>query len=124
MVLLSIPKLFEQFDPFTNPPWNELDGQTISREEVLAHIKSGELIKPPKYNSRKPETKEQHINRIAWYVVHGWGDSVITINLNWYPDWIVTDGCHRTCAAIIRNEEFICGNWEGPIDKARLFFYD
>lgn len=131
MVLFSVSKLAAVFDPFNDPPWDELQGQTISKEEVLALLAAAndqdnpkKLIRAKKYSFLHPETKEQHINRIAGYAKRGWGSSTITLNFAYYPGWIITDGCHRFAASIVRGDEFICGNWEGSIEKARLFFYE
>lgn len=123
MVLFSIKKLFDLCNPFNNPPWDELQGQSISFKEIGTHFTTKTLYRPKKYCRLNPETKAQHINRIAWYIKRGWGQSTITANFNFFPGWCITDGTHRFSAAIIRGDEFICGNWEGNLETAKEFFY-
>lgn len=119
MVLLTVAKLATLYNPLANPPWEELQGQTITSNEIKNWIDENKMTRPKKrYQAKNPETKEQHINRIAWYVSKGWGQSTITLSFH-NNHWPIHDGNHRLAAAIYRNEEFIAANWEGSRDKLR-----
>lgn len=57
-------------------------------------------------------TAEEHAERIAFYVVNGWENETIHIDVGcpsfgFCPDWIVLDGNHRLAAAIFREDKQI-----------------
>jgi len=108
MMLVSLHKLIKIVNPLISPPWKEVK-EPISMEEInLAHA----VTPTSEYSAFKPETRRQHIEKIAFFVKNGWKDDPITIvfNKDLYP---IYDGNHRLCAAIIRNDDFICANVEG-----------
>lgn len=121
MVIFSIHKLTKYYNPLVKLPWNELKYQpAISVEEISGFLNSGEMKKPKaSYDPFKPESRDQHLNRICWFISF---PKPIILELNFNLPWPIIDGNHRLCAAIYNNEEDICGNWEGPIEKARLIF--
>lgn len=117
-MLVSLSKLVQIVNPLTSPPWKEVI-EPISIEEVL-NTKSGKPTS--EYSAFKPETRKQHIEKISFFIKHGWNDDPITIvfNKDLYP---IYDGNHRLCAAIIRNDDFILANVEGNRDMLRKISY-
>lgn len=124
MVVVSVEKLANIYNPLLNPPWRESVNwdKPIYKEEILELAKTN-LPRPQEYNSFQPESREDHIKRIAYYVKHGWGEGAIKLNFNW-GDWPIDDGNHRFLAAIIREDKFILANWEGSRAKLKSFIYD
>lgn len=65
------------------------------------------------------QTKQYHIQRIAYFVVHGWNDlidiDVGVPSLGYVPEWIIQDGNHRCAAAIIRGDQTIKASFSGDI---------
>lgn len=96
---------------------------SISREEIEDRIKFGKLIQYSEYNSVTliSETRIDHINRIAWLVVNGWGDSPVHIDFM-DSDWILYDGNHRFSAAIIRNDDMIWSEVYGNAYEIRALY--
>ncbi len=108
MMVVSLNKLLNFVNPLISPPWKEIK-EPISAKEVLnSHISE----EKSEYDSLKPESRAQHIAKIAYFVKNGWKDEPITLvfNKSLYP---VYDGNHRLCAAIIRNDDYILANVEG-----------
>lgn len=118
MMVVSLDKLLKIANPLTSPPWKEVS-EPILKEEVLnSNITEGNS----EYNPFNPETRNQHIAKIAFFVKNGWNDEPITIVFNQalYP---IYDGNHRLCAAIIRNDDFILANVEGDREKIKEIAY-
>lgn len=96
--------------------WNSLDEpiQPIDVLRVIAKKDAGHLNpypEPAPGSSSCQWTRDDHIQRIAWFVVHGW-DIPIEVNLqnqpdDFYPGWPVADGLHRVAAALVRLDEYI-----------------
>jgi hypothetical protein len=70
-------------------------------------------IQPVEVDSTDAWTREEHINRIAWFVIHGW-DTPIEIKIdgvssrdNFFCGWPVVDGLHRVAAALVRLDDSI-----------------
>lgn len=66
-----------------------------------------------------------HARRIAWLMKNGW-DAPIDIDvgipsLGYYP-YILTDGHHRLCAAIMTGESWIKAQISGSVDYAFKLF--
>lgn len=116
MMWVQVKTLLKYCNPLVTPPWGS-NILPISREEVQTRIHLGNLTPYREYNpvTLIPETKFDHINRIAWLVVNGWGDSAIAIDFN-SNEWIIYDGNHRFAAAIIRNDQMI---WAEVYGEAR-----
>lgn len=125
MMWVSVQLLADQFHPLIDPPWEEISSG-INKKEIQAAIMRGQLEQLPPYNSMAPpETRQQHINRIAWYVVNGWGDSYITIDLNApFICWPVTDGNHRLAAAIYRGDDMIWADVYGSQEQIKKILYE
>lgn len=117
MMLVSLPKLLKIVNPLDNPPWKEINS-SILKEEIINITEEYGL----EYDPFQPQTRQQHIKKIAYFVKNGWNDDPITIifNQNIYP---IYDGNHRFCAAIIRNDEYIIANVEGSSTKIKEISY-
>lgn len=125
MMWISVKNLASVCNPLAHPPW--ISGMLpLTREEIESRIKRGVLLRYPEYNPVNliPETREDHINRIAWLVVNGWGDNPISIDFNYgkmfKPFWPLYDGAHRLCAAIIRNNDMIYCDVYGSHDEIKM----
>lgn len=72
------------------------------------------------------ELTQWHSERIAYLVVNRWADAIyIDIgvpSMNYQPNWIITDGNHRVCAAIYRGDKFIEASITGDVDYAKELF--
>lgn len=117
-MLVSLKKLIKIVNPLADPPWKEII-EPISFQEI-EQAQEANIIS--EYNPFKPESREQHIAKIAFFVKNGWNDDPITIvfNQDLYP---IYDGNHRLCAAIYRNDDFICANVEGNIKFIKQISY-
>ncbi len=77
---------------------------------------------------RRLWTREKHIARVAYLVVHGWRDP-ITIDVG-VPEiasrrighWFVPDGNHRVAAAIYRKDATILAMVDGSLREAYNLF--
>lgn len=118
MMWVSVKKLSQFCNPLQNPPWNGIFSPILEKE-VLDTIALGWVTKPERdYDAWRKETRQEHVNRIAWYVKYGWGDSHITIDFTYdiKSDGIF-DGNHRAAAAIIRGDEMIWADVYGSKDQ-------
>jgi hypothetical protein len=117
-MVVNLKKLTDIVNPLKSPPWKELSSEILP-EEILSAKSS---IDTEEYDSLKPQTRQQHIEKIAFFVKNGWKDEPITIvfNKDLYP---IYDGNHRLCAAIIRNDDFILANVEGDRKKIKEIAY-
>lgn len=106
---VSVKRLAELANPLVNPPWIG-NIAPITREEI-AEVCKNPINPPDDYDGYYGESRAEHINRIAWYVVHGWGDSSIELYMSY--SWIIFDGNHRLAAAIYRGDEMIAANVYG-----------
>jgi len=118
MMLVSLTKLLRIVNPLDTPPWKEITS-SISKDEINSTIATNYGLE---YDPFKPQTRQQHIRKIAYFVKNGWNDDPITIifHQNIYP---IYDGNHRLCAAIVRNDEYIFANVEGSFLKIKEISY-
>jgi hypothetical protein len=112
--ILSIPVLADFANPFDQTVWEGLD-VPIMRSEVEV------MLDYPLHPDQGPcKTRPDHARRIAWFVVNGWTDpievDVGVPHLNCWVRWMITDGNHRTAAAIYRGDPTIEGSFGGSID--------
>lgn len=117
MMIVDLKKLINIVNPLKNPPWKEVKDQ-ISKEE----IKNASPQYSMEYDPFKPESRQTHIERIAFFAKNGWNDEPISLifRKNVYP---VYDGNHRLCAAIYRNDDWIASNVEGDTSIIRSLQY-
>ena len=121
MMWVSVELLSKMCNPLVNPPWDKLM-EPITYQEIA---EASESTTEPKqaYDSFFGESRQMHINRIAWFAIHGWHDAPIEINMN-DVSWVVWDGNHRLAAAIYRGDEMIWADVEGPKDRIALLYQD
>lgn len=119
---ISVAKLSTEYDPFESDVWDT--GELISKDEVITAIREKRLMSPE--DAKDYSHKNSHIERIAWFVVYGWSDSIevdFGIPGMYYPNWGITDGNHRFAAAIIRSSNWIIADWAGAEDTMQEFEY-
>ena len=107
------------YNPFKSDIWYEV-GKPIKKSDVAYAIKNKRFISTP-VGSNRP--KEDHIQRIAYLVAHGWNDAIhidvgIPSLVGGHVDWIVEDGHHRLAAAIYSKRKTIKADISGSIDYA------
>jgi hypothetical protein len=112
-VHLNLAKLVDRSDPFR--AWGfELP---IQVSEVLEVLKSEQLSSP----GNPAQTRMEHIQRIAWFVKHGWHDPIeIDVGvpeLHCHVDHVIIDGNHRAAAAVVRNDPTIQANASGVVHE-------
>lgn len=111
-------------DPFESVVWRGLT-TPITRQEVQQALDSGCLLSTPLLNSGAVinfPTRQEHIERIAHFVVHGWGDS---IDIEPSPgDWPIQDGNHRLAAAFFRGDPEVSVVVFGIMEHIREMFGD
>ena len=75
----------------------------VELNEVQDSIDEGRLNSPDENGACRSEVypRSWHIERIAWFCVHGWRDP---IELDSRSSWPITDGNHRFAAAIFRED--------------------
>lgn len=102
---VSVENLNEIYHPFEHPPW--FDTQPISTDEVQNAIADKQLNNQPhEPNVMKPASKEYHIQRIAYLVIHP-DHNPITIVPTREGSFTLDDGFHRLMAAIYRGDRII-----------------
>jgi hypothetical protein len=103
-VKLPLSKL-ESWNPFRNVIWGMDLEQPITRKEVEEAIASEDFKVDPDWGPSLEDgvTRRDHIARVAYLVVHGWGDA-IEFEANPYGDWPIYDGNHRLAAAFFRGD--------------------
>jgi hypothetical protein len=123
-LVLEVPvdRLRELCDPVKGRPW----GCQISPREVEKAVETDKFQTTPwKKSPRRLTSKERkyHIERVAYFVVHGWLDSIDldvgVPSLGCYVRWLIQDGNHRFYAAVIRGDQFILSTLSGDLNHAQ-----
>jgi hypothetical protein len=122
MMVVDLKKLFSLVDPVKSPPWKEWKGGPITKEEVLAACEKGLPKQVKQYNPLHPESRQEHVNRIAFFFKNGWEDSplLLTFVKGLYP---IYDGTHRAIAAQLQEREWVLANVEGDIKTIKSLSY-
>lgn len=124
-IKISLDKLTQVWNPFYGCIWVKIDSP-ITKEEIANAIRKQQFITPdvpkPKDAIWDISSKEQHIQRIAWFVCNFSDDYPIEIDFGipGYCNLQVDDGNHRLAAAIYSEKEFIlaiCGGDVSEIEK-------
>lgn len=108
--------------PFDNRVWDEL-AEPVTREEI-----ADALRKTPKLQGgdNRDWSRLEHIAQIAYFVANPTTEPIqVDVGcpvLNYYRDWLVTDGHHRLAAAIFRGDETIIAEISGQVDYADELF--
>lgn len=121
MMQVSVSLLQNIYDPLEDPPWDlpKQDIYPISNREIEICLDK-RLKRPKQYNSLKPESRTKHIERIAWYIIHGWGDSYITLDFS--QDCLIYDGFHRLSGAIYRGDDMIWADVYGNVEEIKTLY--
>jgi hypothetical protein len=120
--LIPVAKILEQIDdPFGR--WDVFS--PVTQEMVMEAVLNGSFTQAIESYSHGKERRVQsamwHARRIAWFMKNGW-DAPIDIDvgipsMGYYP-YILVDGHHRLCAAIMTGEAVIKAQVSGAIDYA------
>lgn len=121
--LIPVAKILEQIDdPFGR--WQT--GAPVDPEMALTALADGSwALAGIPYGDGQLQSRLWHARRIAWLMKNGWEEPIdIDVgipSLGYYP-YILTDGHHRLCAAILTRETFIKAQVSGAIDYAFQLF--
>jgi hypothetical protein len=120
--LIPIDRILDQIDdPFGR--WDMFN--PVTQEMVLDAVLDGSYARAGESYSHGTGSGVQsatwHARRIAWLMKNGW-DAPIDIDvgipsMGYYP-YILVDGHHRLCAAIMTGEAVIKAQVSGAIDYA------
>ena len=123
LVRIPVRAVEDYIDPFDCPPWG---CDPFTREDVAIAVTEGRLRADP-VDPCCPWSV--HVERIAWFVVHGWDPEVDSIEFDvgvpggWGHDWWpVLDGNHRVCAAMVRGDEWLDCYLAGSFDACADLF--
>ena len=117
---ISVKLLTKYANPLVNPPWVG-DIKPITHEEITEACKNP-THPGQEYDAYYGESRAEHINRIAWLVVHGWLNDPIEIHMG--DAWVIFDGNHRLAAAIYRGDEMINADVYGSKEKIAVLYQD
>lgn len=120
---LSVSKLQEACNPFE--AWCEEPIPTV--DKVRQKVTCLKLRAEP-YKPGSSWSSDQHMERIAYLVVHGWEDPIEVDfgipTLGYVPGWLVTDGNHRFAAAIVRGDASIKASCGGQVSEIMCYVAD
>lgn len=127
--LIPVAKILDQIDdPFAR--WDVF--KPVTQDMVMEAIRDGSYAQAGEPYSHGTERRVQstlwHARRIAWFMKNGWDDPIgIDVgipSMGFYP-YILEDGHHRLCAAIMTGESVIKAQVSGALDYAfKLFGVD
>ena len=112
------------------PLWNPFDSwvgleSPITIEEVQTAIKNQDTIGEHNKNPHKPQPREYHIRRIAWFTQHTDWEPIV-LECGW-PEYDVEpylqDGNHRLAAAIVLGHKWIYAHCSGVVSEIESFLY-
>lgn len=124
--LIPVAKILDQIDdPFGR--WDVF--KPVTQEMVMEAVLDGSYAQVSDSYSHGTRSGVQstawHAKRIAWLMNNGW-DAPIDIDVGipsvGYNPYILTDGHHRLCAAIMTGETEIKAQVSGAIDYALKLF--
>lgn len=122
--IISVEKLENFCNPFDGCCWKELE-RPITKKEIQKQVLLNETIHPLNLPINS-YYRENHIKRIAWFVINGWTEPIdIDVgvpSLGCYVKWLIQDGNHRFAAAIMRNDKTIAATMSGSIDLMKEMF--
>ncbi len=117
--IIDLRKLRRIADPWAMPPWLEWSGGSLTYPEVDRALSSDKLLPPPTDQDYSDHymTRQGQVERIAWLVVNGWEHPIeIDVGSHLGGGWpAITDGNHRTCAAIFARAPFIEASVSGCV---------
>jgi hypothetical protein len=84
---------------FDLPLWRGMV-DPIDPEEVRVAIEEGQLNDPATgFSDSSVQPRKWHIERIAWFVVHGFDEPLLFCGKSFFP---ILDGNHRFASAVYR----------------------
>ncbi len=98
--LNSLTKLCDPFSAWT--PWNN----PILPCEIEKAVKETRFYPPDEDTNDYDKNRNEHIERIAWFVKFGWSDPIV-VDTHPRSDHAILDGNHRACAALLRGDKTI-----------------
>jgi len=128
LLLIPLAALLEYCDPTLDDPWG---CGKIDPEDVLNEVGyTRQRAKPLDYSDEIYSSYEYNIERIAYFVEHGWestgsDDEPVTVDIGfagYTPLHLLADGNHRVAAAKIRGDETITIDLIGDVAKAEAVF--
>lgn len=115
MIDVDVQELIKYCNPFLCSPW----GVAISQNQVEQAIKNKKIQESFEYDFY---SSEEHIERIAYFVINDWKDpidlDVGVPSLSCFVDWFIIDGNHRFASAIYRKRKTVPCLISGSIDYA------
>lgn len=114
-----VAKLRAICDPTTDSPWIHAGGPItfVEVEQAAKEKRFAEFTK----NRRLLQNRQYHIERIAYFTVHGWirplSLDVGIPSIGFFVSWPILDGNHRFFAAIVRGDELIRGEASGAVSE-------
>ncbi|MCK9459514.1 MAG: hypothetical protein M0R80_07740 [Proteobacteria bacterium] len=125
-IKINIKKLQQEWSPFRDCIWVNVD-RPITREEIANAIKKKQFITPetpkPKDSIWDVSSREQHLQRIAWFVCNFSDNYPIEIDFGipGYGNLRVDDGNHRFAAAIYLKKKYISAICGGAISEIERY---
>lgn len=125
LVKLVPLKALTPWSPFVVRVWGDFK-RPIRVEEVAQAIQDGKLNPKPYSDEGRPWRRQEHIQRIAYLVVHP-SPHPISIDLGvpalgFCPEWPIYDGNHRLGSAFYRGLDQILINFSGDIALGEKLF--
>ncbi len=120
-VHVPVARIESLWSPFRGRLWS---CRAVRMREVAVALEKRAFKKTP----WSPKwTAQEHAQRIAWLVAHGWADAIqidvgVPGYLTYLPHDLVTDGNHRLAAAIFRKDETILADVSGSFEYALELF--
>lgn len=128
IISVSVDKIAEVWNPFTDIIWSEDLERPITEEEVRSAIESKSLLSPSDAKTTSMEARANHASRIAWFVAHIDSDEArvpigIDFGIPGYPQthFEIWDGNHRFAAHLYCKKPAIRATWSGASSEAARF---
>jgi len=116
--LVPLKRLMALYDdPIMFPPWRDMN-TPISVADVLT-VETFTDTSP--YRENNPKPYRWHVERIAYFVMHGWNIPV-EMEVTQSGEVLIHDGHHRLAASLIRGDRVLYVNVSGFLEQANRRF--
>lgn len=110
------------WNPFECPIWDI--EKPVTEEEIRGLVLARDLLAPGQRTNDC--SRLDHMRRIAWFVVHGWKEDPIEVDvgipvMGFYIGWAICDGNHRYIASILRGDRYILAACSGQVTEIKRF---